>query len=62
MDGDRTRGPHDDSASAQARIIVRAAWRPGHPSVGRPSAYLDGSIAVSSPTTNTVCAFSLPRS
>jgi len=47
MDGDRARGPHDDSAPAQARIIVRAAWRPGHPGVGRPSAYLDGSIAVS---------------
>ena len=49
MDGVRARGPHDDSASAQARIIMRAAWRPGHPSVGRPSAYLDGSITVDTP-------------
>ena len=39
MDGDRARGPHDDSAAALGRIIVRAAWRPGHPGVGRPSAY-----------------------
>src|SRR6267143_4843802 len=39
MDGDRARGPHDDSTEALGRIIVHAAWRPGHPVIGRPSAY-----------------------
>jgi len=39
MDGDRARGPHDDSATVLGSIIVRAAWRPGQLGVGRPSAY-----------------------
>ncbi len=38
MDGDRARGPNDDPVSAPTKGVVCAAWQPGHPGGGRPSA------------------------